>query len=289
MTQETLTDHVTSADGTTIGLRTLGSGPGLVVLHGAMSSGAHHTQLAAALADAYTVYLVDRRGRGLSATTGSSHALAREIEDLDAVLTRTGAKYVFGVSSGAIVALEAALQLPAIKRLAAFEPPLLLDRAQAAAWLARLDAQLEAGDPAGALVTGMKGGKMGPALFDYVPSGLLARLLRLALKSEAKQSNGEYLTMRELAPTLHDDFNVVVAASGPADRFAGVTPQTLLLGGRKSPKYLREVLALLDGILPHRTKVELPGADHAASWNADRRGNPAPVAAAVRAYFGATP
>ncbi|HMA34289.1 MAG TPA: alpha/beta hydrolase, partial [Chloroflexia bacterium] len=60
------TGSVTSPDGTPIGYRQVGHGPGLVILHGAMSGGDHHMQLAAALADAHTVYLPDRRGRGQS-------------------------------------------------------------------------------------------------------------------------------------------------------------------------------------------------------------------------------
>ena len=60
------TGSAVSADGTTIGYRQLGRGPGIVVVHGSMSSGYNFLQLAEALADAFTVYLPDRRGRGLS-------------------------------------------------------------------------------------------------------------------------------------------------------------------------------------------------------------------------------
>ena len=60
------TDSVSTQDGTTIGYRQLGRGPGLVLLHGSMSSGYNHLQLANALSDAFTVYIPDRRGRGLS-------------------------------------------------------------------------------------------------------------------------------------------------------------------------------------------------------------------------------
>ena len=66
---------VTSKDGTTIGYRQLGQGPGLVVLHGAMESAQSHTQLAVALASSFTVYLPDRRGRGLSGPFGKDHRL----------------------------------------------------------------------------------------------------------------------------------------------------------------------------------------------------------------------
>src|SRR5262249_38196229 len=85
------TSSVTSHDGTTVGYRQLGHGPGVVLLHGAMESAHSHMQLAWALADAFTVYLPDRRGRGLSGPHGDDYGIQKEIEDLDALLTKTGA------------------------------------------------------------------------------------------------------------------------------------------------------------------------------------------------------
>src|SRR5712691_12515722 len=92
------TGSVTSQDGTTIGYRQLGHGPGVVLVHGAMESAQSHMQLAEALADAFTVYVPDRRGRGLSGPYGKDYGLQKEVEDMDALLTKTGAHNVFGVS-----------------------------------------------------------------------------------------------------------------------------------------------------------------------------------------------
>ena len=119
MTTDTLSS-VTSVDGTAIGYRRLGDGPGVVLLHGAMSSSYNHVQLAEALADTFTVYVPDRRGRGLSGPYRKDHSLQTEVGDLAAVLEATGARNVFGCSSGAIVVLEAALTLPALRRAAIF-------------------------------------------------------------------------------------------------------------------------------------------------------------------------
>ncbi|HEY9350387.1 MAG TPA: alpha/beta hydrolase, partial [Acidothermales bacterium] len=127
MTTDTLTS-VTSSDGTAIGYRRLGDGPGVVLVHGAMSSSYNHIELAGALADSFTVYVPDRRGRGLSGPYRHDHGLRSEVDDLAAVLKATGARSVFGCSSGAIVALEAALTVPTIRRVAIFEPPLYPDR-----------------------------------------------------------------------------------------------------------------------------------------------------------------
>ena len=114
------TDWAISKDGTRIGYRQLGRGPGLVLLHGAASSAHNHMQLAEALADAFTVYVPDRRGRGLSGPYRKDYSIRQEVEDMDAVLTKTSAHDVFGVSSGAIIWLQGALTQPAIHRAAIY-------------------------------------------------------------------------------------------------------------------------------------------------------------------------
>ena len=92
------TGSAVSADGTTIGYRQLGRGPGIVVVHGSMSSGSYHLPLAEALADVFTLYLLDRRGRGPSGRYRPGDGIQQEAEDPDAVLAATGAHNVFAVS-----------------------------------------------------------------------------------------------------------------------------------------------------------------------------------------------
>ncbi|KAJ8098041.1 alpha/beta hydrolase [Lipomyces tetrasporus] len=122
-----MNDVVTSKDGTTISYLKLGEGPGLVILHGAMESARSHFELAEALAPAFTVYLPDRRGRGLSGTYGHEYSMQKEVEDLDALLTKTASHFVLGVSSGALIALQASWKLKAIHKAVIFEPPLLIN------------------------------------------------------------------------------------------------------------------------------------------------------------------
>ncbi len=114
------TGRVTSADGTSIGYRQLGQGPGLIILHGGLRASHHYMRLAQALADTYTVYLPDRRGRRLTHTTVEAYSVAKECEDLCALLQTTGAHMVFGHSAGGLIALEAALRLP-IHKLVVYE------------------------------------------------------------------------------------------------------------------------------------------------------------------------
>src|SRR5437879_4439607 len=124
------------------GYRRFGRGPGLILLHGSMSSGAHHVELARLLEDTFTVYIPDRRGRGLSGPYRSRDELQQELEDVAALLDATGATNLWGLSSGACLALHAARTTPAILKLGIFEPPLLPDRSAASAFLRTFDDEM---------------------------------------------------------------------------------------------------------------------------------------------------
>jgi pimeloyl-ACP methyl ester carboxylesterase len=277
---------VVSKDGTTIGYRQLGRGPGLVVLHGAMESAQSHMQLAEALADTYTVYLPDRRGRGLSGPYRSGDVVSQDVEDMDALLTKTGAHDVFGVSSGAIISLQAALTLPAIHRAAIFEPPLMFNGLAPTAWLTRFDNEMAQGKVAAAMITGMKGAEMGPPMLNLIPRWLLERMTTMMMASEDKKATGDDVTMRMLAPTLHYDFQLVIEMDGALESFTALRAEVLLLGGSKSPAYLTRAADALEKVLPHVTRVEFPGLGHEASGNTDRRGQPERVAHELRQFFG---
>src|SRR3954447_20542428 len=119
-------ETVISADGTTIGYRRLGQGPGLVLLHGGVNASQHMLGLGRALADAFTLYLPDRRGRGTSGPFGPAYSIEREDEDLAALVERTGAAFVFGPADGGLFALHGAIGLDRIRKVAAYEPLLVL-------------------------------------------------------------------------------------------------------------------------------------------------------------------
>lgn len=282
------TGTVTSRDGTTIGYRQLGHGPGMVMLHGAMESAQSHMQLAEALADAFTLYLPDRRGRGLSGPYGADYSMRTEIDDLNALLTHTGAHYVFGVSAGGLICLQAALTLPTISRVALYEPALIVNDSISTAFLDRYDREMAQGKIAAALVTGMKGAQMGPPIFNAMPRWLLESLTSTAMKSEDKKAQPGAITMRELAPTLHYDFHLVAEMADTLERFRAVRTDVLLLGGTKSPAYLKAALDALEKVLPHAQRVEFPGLDHGGSSdasNTNRGGHPELVAQALRRFF----
>lgn len=117
---------VRSADGTEIAIDRFGSGPAVVMVDAA---GAYRDfnslrPLGELLAAEFTVYTYDRRGRGLSTDT-APYAVEREIEDLAAVIEEAGGSaYAYGLSSGALLILQAAASGAPISKLALFEPPL---------------------------------------------------------------------------------------------------------------------------------------------------------------------
>jgi pimeloyl-ACP methyl ester carboxylesterase len=277
-----ITRTATAPDGVTLGWWQVGSGPGLLVLHGAMESGVSHRELAEALSDQFTVHLLDRRGRGLSGPYPATYDLQSEVDDVRTVLAATGASNVFGVSSGAVIALESAAY---VKKAAIFEPPLFATRERPVAALAQLDAGLAAGDLHDAMVTGMVFVEMGPAFLRRLPRPLLKKLTALGIRQDAKNTAEGYVPMGKLGPLLHYDFTLSASASGDFARYAGITAEVLLINGTRSPAFLRDSVASLARVLPGAQHVVLEGLDHAASGNAAQRGKPAVVADVLRAFF----
>ncbi|HEY7021190.1 MAG TPA: alpha/beta hydrolase [Ktedonobacterales bacterium] len=282
------TDSVTSRDGTTIGYRQLGHGPGIVALHGAMESAKSHMQLAEALAGSFTVYLPDRRGRGMSGPYGADYSMQCEVEDLDALLTKTGAQCVFGVSAGGLICLQAALTLPVIQKVAVYEPALIVNHSISTAFLPRYDREIAEGNIPAALVTGMLGAQMGPSFMRVMPRWLLEAFTRQGMKQEDKTAREGDVTMRSLAPTLHYDFQLVAEMAEQVERFRALRVETLLLGGSKSPAYLKHALDALEQAIPQARRVEFPGLDHGGSSDlgpTNRSGDPQRVAQELLRFF----
>lgn len=280
------TASVTSWDGTRIGYRRVGSGPGVVLVQGAFGTQHNFSELAAELAASFTVYLPDRRGRGMSPRPyHPDYELARDVEDLEALLAATGADRVFGLSAGAIIALWAAASGGMIKKVAAFEPPLVLDRHGTDAALTRFDREVARGDLAAAAVTGMLASQMGPPLMSRLPRSLLELMTRCGLWIESKRRPGPYAPMRELIPALRYDFALIEQASRQVADLGTVECDVLLLSADKSPPYLRAGLDAVQSVLPQSQRIHLAGVGHGAAWNSNRGGKPQAVAPVLRSFF----
>lgn len=118
-------DYVTSADGTRIAFDRLGQGPLVILLTGGLDDGSENAPLAAELATGFTVINYQRRGRG-SSGDNQPYAVEREIEDIEALIG-DGTAFLFGVSSGGALALEAAAAGLPIGKVAVYEVPYLMD------------------------------------------------------------------------------------------------------------------------------------------------------------------
>jgi pimeloyl-ACP methyl ester carboxylesterase len=282
------TRFITSKDGTAIGCRRYGQGPGVILVQGAMGSAENFSRLAEQLSDAFTVYVPDRRGRGISPLPyHTDHSIQKDIEDLDILLTKTDAHYVFGLSSGAVISLTAATVLPTIHKVAAFEPPLFVEGLPTVL-LARYEKEIQRDNVAGALTAASKAVQVRP-IPRFVPDWLLTLFNKRIMAKQDKKPKSASPTLKELVAALQYDFRVVTEMHSQLERFRTVQAQVLLLGGGKSPTYLKSDLDALEKVLPHVKRVTFPELDHGASWNYDEKrnpnGNPQIVAHELRQFF----
>jgi pimeloyl-ACP methyl ester carboxylesterase len=284
------TGVVASADGTPIGYLRAGHGPAVVVLHGSNESARSHIQLALALAGEFTVYLPDRRGRGLSGPHRPDHSMRTEVEDLQAVVAHADAQKVFGVSVSALIALQAARTTPAIGQVAVYEPALLMDTSgRYTSWVPRFDREMAGGKVADALITSLRGLDLAPPALRVMPRPLLVAVTDAAMKKEDAQAAPGAVTMRKLAPTLRYEPLLLAEMAGTIASFADVTADVLLMGGdMKHPAFIRPAFDALARTLPHVRCVVFPGLDHGGSGDpgpANRGGKPGTVAPAIQSFF----
>lgn len=269
---------VTSRDGTRIGYFREGSGPGVILVQAAMGRAEDYADLARALSTSFTIYRPDRRGRGISLKPyDDGHDIARDVEDIDALLEATGSEMVFGLSSGAVIALEAARTLSRIRCVAVYEPPFYADGISRDG-IRRLNAELERGDLAAALVTSLETSETAPTPIRILPRPIQTILARIALFVNPDD-------IRELVPGIRYDFNVVSGMDGKIESFKEVNKPVLLLSGTDSPAFLREAVRNLQSIVPQADHVEFEGLGHSGPWNRRKGGRPEAVAGDLRQFF----
>ncbi|WP_175538910.1 alpha/beta fold hydrolase [Mucilaginibacter polytrichastri] len=279
------TGSVISKDGTKIGYRQYGHGTPLVIVQGAMGVAYNYDQLAKALAAGFTVYVPDRRGRGLSTLEYTpQYTIQRDVEDLQSILEKTQAHLVFALSSGAIITLEACKVLPAIQKVVLYEPPFYV-KGVPTKNIDRLNQEVAEGKLASAMVTIFRTIKVGPPVFAYIPRPVLTFLVKRPLELEQKNGPGKYEYYSKLIPSIRYDAKIVLERGGEIKTYHSVNQPILLLGGTKSPKYLQLSLDSLQKILPNGSRKIFKGLDHSGPWNKDKGGSPELVANAIIEYF----
>jgi pimeloyl-ACP methyl ester carboxylesterase len=238
--------HATSADGTQIGCHVSGDGPALVLVHGTAADHSRWAGVIPALADRFTIYAIDRRGRGASGDAGD-YAIESEFDDLAAVVDAIGGDVdVLGHSYGAVCALAAATRTSNLRRLVLYEPPLPVGiEVYPAGLTERLNALLAADDR------------------DGVVSTFMQEVVRMPpAQLEALRSDPSWEARLAAAHTIPRELRLVDGEG--FERFAAVDAPTLLLVGGDSPPFLVEASRRLEQALPDARLETMPGQQHVA-------------------------
>lgn len=250
---------VHSRDGTAIAFSRSGAGPPVILVDGALCYRAFGPAgpLASLLAERFTVFTYDRRGRGESGDA-KPYAVEREIEDLDALIAEAGGwSFVYGISSGAALALEAANHGLAIKKLALYEAPFIVDDTKQPIpgdFVTRLEANV-AGDRRGDAVS------MFMKLVGVPAFGIFMMRLMPA-----------WSKLKAVAHTLPYDLAIVAEHERgkplPPTRWASAKVSTLVADGGKSPAWMRNAMRALAGALPNAKYRTIEGQTHMLSAKA---------------------
>lgn len=239
---------VRSNDGTTIAFHKSGSGPALLLVHGTTADHRRWQPIAPRFEKHFTVYAMDRRGRGGSGDA-AAYSYQREAEDVATVVDAIGTEVnVLGHSYGAICALEAALLTDNMRRLVLYEPPIP---------------------------------PMGPPAPPDAPERMQTLIgrgeseaaLELFMRQVVRMPEHELADYRklpmwqgriELVPTVPRELAIEHAYHFDPQRFATLATPTLLLLGADSPHFFHDVTRVLDATLPNSRVVKLPHAQHIA-------------------------
>jgi pimeloyl-ACP methyl ester carboxylesterase len=246
-------NKVRSRDGTPIVFDQAGRGPSLILVDGALCyrAAGPSGRLAPFLTRHFTVFTYDRRGRGESGDT-APYAIEREVEDIAALVQAAGGSaYVYGISSGAVLALEAANRVPGILKLVLYEAPFIVDDTHPPmpdAYLPELQALVTSNRPSDAVKFFLK--------WVGVPRFFVALMPLMSVWSKLKA----------IAHTLVYDITLVKDHQRgrplPLDRWSRVTIPTLVADGGKSPTWMRNGMRALAGVLPNAKYQTVAGESH---------------------------
>jgi pimeloyl-ACP methyl ester carboxylesterase len=265
---------VRSNDGTTISYRTVGQGPAVIVIPGAMSTADDYAAFADALGANFTVHTIERRGRGLSGPQGDHYDISKECEDVAALRDRTGARYLVGHSYGGLVALEAARNNPALTKLAVYEPGVSVDGRISMTWVPRYRQQLAERKYLDAFAEFSIAA--GPQRAQKTPSWMMKLILLLMMRAKRRQK------LYRLLPANLLEHQEVARLDNTYHNYRGVLAPTLLMfGGRSGLTWVAPAIKRLSEVLPASELRGFPKLNHFAP---DQKG-PREVAEAVKQYF----
>jgi len=247
--------RVNSADGTAIAFDLYGQGPPVILVGGAFQHRAidpSTAQLADRLGQHFSVYHYDRRGRGDSGDT-PPYAPEREIEDLEALIAAAGGSaYVFGMSSGAPIVLDAAARATTIKKMAVYEPPFIVDDSMPPA----------PADYVAHLKTLIAAGRRGDVVEYFLITAAGVPVEYIA----PMRDSPIWPAFEKVAHTLaYDGAFMEGTISGkplPPERWAAVTVPTLVMDGGNSDLRMHSAAQALADALPAAQRRTLEGQTH---------------------------
>ena len=250
---------ITSKDGTTIAYDQWGKGPAVILVDGALQYRAFDqgmVELAELLAQHFTVIHYDRRGRGDSTDT-QPYALEREIEDIEALIEEVGgAAFLYGISSGAALAMEAAIGLPdKVSKLAMYEAPYNDDPTAQQAWRNYVKELRKLLDE----------GRKGDAV------GLFMMLVGASPEDvEGVKQTPMWPSWESIAPTLAYDHIAALGedAAVPTDRAAHLTMPVLVMDGSESFPFMHTTAVALANAMPEGQHRTLEGQTHEVAADA---------------------
>lgn len=281
MTKQYTKGTVISRDGTKIGYRQIGNGPGLILVHGGMMGSQNFMRLAESLSSQFKVYIPDRRGRGLSGSPAAEFGLLPESEDIQALINQTHAEFIFGLSSGAVIVLQAAINEPRLRKIALYEPPIAVNGTKPMAWVTKYESALSSGNLGKAFIAVAKETSE-PSFLTRLPLFLSGPLMNAAIRSDAKKAQGDDIALEHLIPTMRYDAKIAGEADGIIEKSKDIKAEILLLGGEKSQPYLKSALDQLGLTFPKAKRTKFLGIGHLA---ADNSGKPEVVAKELRNFF----
>ncbi len=243
----------TSHDGTSLSYQSTGQGPAVILVSGAMSTGATVAPLAVPLSGGFSVVWYDRRGRGASGDT-PPYAVQREVEDLAALIEAAGGEAsLYGVSSGGALALHAAASGLPVRRVAVYEPPFAVYEGGAK----------ERAEYTRGLTEALGQGRRGDAVELFLRlTGLAEEMIQGARRSPM------WPGMEAVAPSLAHDNAVMGDGLVPRDLLASIAVPVLAVAGGASPAWLREAAQEVAEAAPEGTYRALEGQTHMVDPNA---------------------
>ncbi|TCM38630.1 alpha/beta fold hydrolase [Kribbella sp. VKM Ac-2568] len=257
-------ENVISADGTSIAYDRLGDGPAVVLVCGGSVDRMSNAPLAALLAQDYTVYNYDRRGRGDSGDA-EVYEVEREFEDLDAIFAVAGGSaHLYGTSSGAALALLATAAGRPVNRLALWEPPYILEGTR----------ERPPADTASIYREFVAAGRRDKAAEYFMAEvvGLPAEFVEMA------KASPWWPAQEAIAHTLAYDATVMGDYSVPVEAIAAVIQPTQVLTGGAAGEWMKlGNQAVVDQLKDGSHRV-LPDQEH----NVD----PAVLAPALKEFWG---